>query len=202
MAHGTRDRILVATTLLFSRQGYNGTGVKQIVDRAKAPFGSVYHFFPGGKEELGAEVIRASGQTYVQVIDYVFADEPDVVKATRAFFRTAADALEEMDFADPCPIATVAMEISSTSEPLRAACAEAFESWIDRVASYLRRAGLTKAVARKLALSLLALLEGGFMIGRAFHDRAPVLTAGEQAASVVQAALDSRHAGRARSRTR
>ena len=41
-----------------------GTGVKQIVAEAGAPFGSLYHFFPGGKEELGAETIRRSGFLY------------------------------------------------------------------------------------------------------------------------------------------
>ena len=46
---------------LFRRQGYTATGIKQILAAANAPFGSLYHFFPGGKEQLGAETIRASG---------------------------------------------------------------------------------------------------------------------------------------------
>jgi AcrR family transcriptional regulator len=57
----TRQRIVETTAELFRRQGYNATGIKRIVTDAKAPFGSIYHFFPGGKEQLGAEVIRASG---------------------------------------------------------------------------------------------------------------------------------------------
>ena len=61
MASETRERILRASGELFRRQGYMGTGVKQIVAEAGAPFGSIYHFFPGGKEELGAETIRRSG---------------------------------------------------------------------------------------------------------------------------------------------
>ena len=50
----TRDRIVDASAELFRRQGYNATGVKQIVTEAQAPFGSLYHFFPGGKEQLAA----------------------------------------------------------------------------------------------------------------------------------------------------
>ena len=56
MASITKDRIIDSSAELFRRQGYTGTGVKQIVAAASAPFGSIYHFFPGGKEELGAEV--------------------------------------------------------------------------------------------------------------------------------------------------
>ena len=55
MAAGTRERILGVSAEIFRRQGYEGTGLKQIVTAAKVPFGSLYHFFPGGKEQLGAE---------------------------------------------------------------------------------------------------------------------------------------------------
>lgn len=178
-----------ASTALFSRQGYNGTGLKQIVAAANAPFGSVYHFFPGGKEELGEEVVRSSGRMYLELIDFFFADQPDVVESTRAFFDAAADALVESDFADPCPIATVAMEVASTNEPLRSATADAFESWITRTSEYLAAAGLGDAESRELAVSLLAALQGGFMLGRALRDPGPVRAAGDQSVLAVRAAL-------------
>ena len=37
----TRERILYATAELFRRQGYSGTGLKQVVAEAQAPFGSL-----------------------------------------------------------------------------------------------------------------------------------------------------------------
>lgn len=42
----TKPRILDATAALFMRYGYTGTGLKQIVAAANAPFGSLYHHFP------------------------------------------------------------------------------------------------------------------------------------------------------------
>ena len=57
MTSDTRTRILDTTADLFRRHGYTGTGMKQIVQAANAPFGSLYHHFPGGKEQLAAEVI-------------------------------------------------------------------------------------------------------------------------------------------------
>ena len=65
----TRERIITTTTELFRRQGYAATGVKQIVAGAEAAFGSVYHFFPGGKEQLAEEVVRTSGATYGDLVD-------------------------------------------------------------------------------------------------------------------------------------
>ena len=74
----TRERIVDVSADLMRRQGYAATGVKQIVTAAQAPFGSLYHHFPGGKEQLGAEAIRASGALYEQLIPAVFDPAPDL----------------------------------------------------------------------------------------------------------------------------
>lgn len=69
----TRARLLEASAQLFRRQGYAGTGLKQITAAGRAPWGSLYHFFPGGKEELGAAAIAHSGQRYRKLFDLVYA---------------------------------------------------------------------------------------------------------------------------------
>jgi AcrR family transcriptional regulator len=57
----TRGRILDATALLYRRQGMSATGLKRISRAARAPGGSIYHHFPGGKEAITVEVIRRGG---------------------------------------------------------------------------------------------------------------------------------------------
>jgi len=49
MATNTKERILETTAEMFRRYGYTGSGLKQIVADANAPFGSLYHFFPGAR---------------------------------------------------------------------------------------------------------------------------------------------------------
>lgn len=171
------------------RQGYTGTGVKQIVETASAPFASLYHFFPGGKEELGAEVIRWSGQLYGQLIDVFYASGDDPVASTKAFFAGAADHLRETDYADACPIATVALEVSSTSEPLREACADVFEAWTTELGKRLRSAGLPRKRSRDVALSLISLLEGAFVLARATRSTEPLDAAGASASALVRDAM-------------
>ena len=185
----TRQRIVEASAELLAKQGYNATGVKQIVTAAKAPFGSIYHFFPGGKEQLGAEAIRVSGAMYEQLIETVFDPAPDPVTGVRWFFAGAAAHLEETDYADACPIATVALEVSSTSEPMRAACAEVFESWITAGAARMEAAGVSAERSRELIIAMLAALEGAFVLARASRSRQPLLVAGEAVAAVVAAEL-------------
>jgi hypothetical protein len=60
----------------------------------------------------------------------VFDVAPDIVTGIENFFAGAAEHLEQSDYADACPIATVALKVSSTSEVMRTACADMFESWI------------------------------------------------------------------------
>lgn len=185
----TRRRIVETTSELFRRQGFTATGVKQIAEASSAPFGSVYHFFPGGKEELGAEVIRASGQVYLDLIALIFDATKDAVAGTREFFDGAAAVLRETDYADACPIATVALEVASTSESMRQATAEVFDSWIDDVTRRLQASGIRRKRARELAVVCLSLIEGAFILSRASRDATPVETAGRAAVELIRTAL-------------
>src|SRR3954451_12384798 len=125
----TRERILYATAELFRRQGYAGTGLKQVVAGAGAPFGSLYHHFPGGKQQLGEEVIRAGGAFFQALVTAVYDAEATPEGSRREVFAGAAETLTATDFQDACPIATVALEVASTDEVLRRATAEVFEAW-------------------------------------------------------------------------
>src|SRR5437763_13721013 len=115
MSTPTRERIVQSSAELFRRQGFAGTGVKQIVAEASAPFGSLYHFFPGGKQQLGEEVIRSSGALYGELIDLFFTPRAEPVSATRRFFAAAADTLAQPGYADACPLATVPPEVRATN---------------------------------------------------------------------------------------
>jgi len=195
MSGTTKERILESTAELFRRQGYTGTGMKQIATEASAPFGSVYHFFPGGKEELGAETIRASGRLYTQLFASIAVQAPDVLSAVRDFFNGAGETLRETDYADACPIATVALEVASTNEPLRLATAEVFEEWIDGATEYFAYAGIPRARAREIGLAMLSLLEGAFIFSRAMRTTEPMAIAGSAAVEVVRQALEAAEAG-------
>lgn len=194
MPASTKEHIVQSSAELFRRQGYTGTTVKQIVAEAAAPFGSLYHFFPGGKEQLGAEVIRTSGAMYIELFASVAIGAPDVPTAVADFFSGAAQTLRETDYADACPIATVALEVASINEPLRQATADVFDSWILGATEYFASAGIPREEARKLAFSMLSLLEGAFIFCRAMRTTEPLQAAGEAAVAATRAALPNRAA--------
>src|ERR1700733_3041041 len=189
MAGDTKERILDSSGELFRRQGYMGTGVKQILAEAGAPFGSLYHFFPGGKAELGAETVRRSGLLYGLLLGEFAGPEVELARGIRNFFAGAAETLVETDYADACPIATVALETSSTDEELGQACADVFAAWIEGGRERFAAEGLPRPQARALVIQMLAGLEGAFVLSRALRSTEPVELAGEAAVAAIEAAL-------------
>ena len=170
----TKTRILYAAAELFGRQGYTGTGLKQISEASQAPFGSLYHHFPGGKEELGDDVIRQAGEFFRVLVDSVFASEPDVVAAVRAVFDGAAETVRATGYQDACPIAAIALEVASTNERLRLATADVFASWIETATDRFTDAGLPPPRARELAQRR----QGAAAVGREVHERRSRLEGG------------------------
>lgn len=187
MATDTKERLLAATGELIRRQGYTGTGVKQILADARAPFGSLYHHFPGGKEELGAEAVRRSGRLYALIVAEAMAGDDPLADRVQAAFIGAGETMRESGWADACPIATVALEASSSSEPLREACAEVFEEWITGLSATFAAAGAPEP--RALALEFLCALEGAFVFCRALRTTEALEIAGARVAASVRSAL-------------
>jgi AcrR family transcriptional regulator len=185
----TRERLVAAGIELFQRQGMAATGIKQILSLADARFSSLYHHFPGGKDELAGEVIRSAGVGYQRRVEEVWDQAADPVAAMRAVFEGAAAVLKLSDYADVCPVGTVAMEVASTNEPLRQATADVYRSWLQAGQARFSAAGVDPEEARQLSLTVVVLLEGAFMLCRAGRSTEPMLAAGEMAARLVSGAL-------------
>lgn len=185
----SRGRIVDAGAELFGRQGFHGTAMKQIVEEARAPFGSVYHFFPGGKDELGEHVIRSSGEGYRLLFITILDAAPNLIAGIGEFFAGAAAVLEQTDYADACPIATIALEVASVNEQLRMATADVFESWIGAAVERFAAAGIPETRARSLAIEVIAVLEGAFLLSRAFRSTEPMIAARASAVTATREAM-------------
>jgi AcrR family transcriptional regulator len=189
---GTRERIVSAAAAAFMRQGYAGSGLKQITSESVAPSGSLYHFFPGGKVELAAETLRWAGAGYQQLVEAVLDAAPDIVTGVRDAFAGAAATLEATGYADACPIATVALEVASTNDDLRRVTNEIFESWLRSATDRLVASGLAPTRARELAIVFVAAIEGGFLLSRAARSTEPMRVLGDSVADQVRAELTAR----------
>jgi TetR/AcrR family transcriptional repressor of lmrAB and yxaGH operons len=166
----TKARMLAATAHLLLTQGFNGTGMKQIVTESGTPWGSLYFHFPGGKEQLAAEAIRVAGERTAEAIRGFLGSSGDIATAIEAYAESAGTTLLATGFTEGCPVATVALEAAANSEPIRSACDDAFSAWWNLLAEGLRAAGAEPPDADELATLVLSAIEGALIISRARKD--------------------------------
>jgi AcrR family transcriptional regulator len=189
MGTNTRERFLDAGVQLFRRQGYAATGVKQLVQYGEAPFGSLYHFFPRGKDQIALEGLERTAQRYDILLEAVFARHLDIGDAAIAWFTMAAAALRESDYQDGCPVGTLAGEVAVTHPELREAGQSVFAGWQRRVTARLRELGLPAGDARRLATFAVAALEGAILLSRVHRRTTPLTDTGRIVADTLRRAV-------------
>jgi AcrR family transcriptional regulator len=192
VAIDTREKLVAGAAALFQRQGVAGTGISQIRAETGATVGSLYHFFPGGKDELAAASLRWAAAGYAALVTATLdAAGADPVVAVQVAFDAAADHLVASGYTDACPIATVALEVASSNEPLREVTAEIFEGWLVALDARWRTAGIPEDRVRDLSTLFLAALEGGFLLSRAAKDPEPMRALGRAVAAAASSATSA-----------
>ena len=181
----TRKKLVDATAALLRRQGYHATGLSHIVAESGAPRGSLYFYFPDGKDELARAALLASTAEWRARIEAATAGARDLGEAIDATVALLADDLESSGWDNGCPVAAVALE--STSELVRRTVQEHFESWLDVVAGRLTALGVPEAPARQLALVTLSAFEGALLLARVQRSRAPLVAVGQALRALVAA---------------
>ncbi|MGX2992830.1 TetR/AcrR family transcriptional regulator [Streptomyces sp. JNUCC 64] len=184
----TRRRIIRATAALLQRQGYESTSVKRIAGAAQASPSSVYHFFPGGKEELAIEAMRHGAREFGDLLARGLASAADPAEATAACALLLAEDLRRSDWNDGCPVAVTALETVGRVPGLQEAATGALTGWQDLVTARLTESGIAPDAARPLARTVISMLEGAELLSRVTADDTPLRDAAVHLAQLVRAA--------------
>ncbi|TDC85062.1 TetR/AcrR family transcriptional regulator [Micromonospora sp. KC606] len=170
----------------MQRQGYDGTGIKQISKEAGATLGSVYHFFPGGKQELAVEAIRHGDREFAEFLTRMLAGADDPAEAIEACARTLGQDLRRSDWVDGCPVTATALGTATRAPEIQHAAAEAFARWRGLVDAKLRAAGFAHADARDLAHTVISTLEGAELAAQVSQSETPLRLAGTHLARLIR----------------
>jgi TetR/AcrR family transcriptional repressor of lmrAB and yxaGH operons len=166
----TRERVVSAAAELFRGRGVTGTGLLRILEQAEAPRGSLYHHFPGGKDELVLEALRFESARVETDLRRSLPDCTNEPQAIHAFAEGLARSLETSDFRLGCPVSTAALELAAESEPVRAVCAAAYDAWLTLLSDRLHEFGYAPEPAQARAEFILATIEGGMLLARTRRD--------------------------------
>ena len=173
-----RDEIIATTCELLEVQGYHATGLNRILQESGAPKGSLYHYFPEGKEELAAEAIARSGAGIAGHIERALLESDDPAEAVTGFIRALAGHVAASGYRQGGPITAVALEAASTNERLRLACRDAYRAWRRPFADKLRPAYGDRA--ERLAALIIAAIEGGIVLARSEQSAQPLLDVADE----------------------
>ena len=165
-----RTAIIEAAARLFRRQGYAATGIHEIADLAGAPKGSLYHYFPHGKDEIGAAAVRYAGAKVADTLRELADHTASAADLVRRYGGLLKGWMAQSNFRDGCPITTTLLETAPQLEGPTAAGSEAFAAWRGIIAAALVRDGHAAAEARRLSTLVIAALEGALILARVDGD--------------------------------
>jgi TetR/AcrR family transcriptional repressor of lmrAB and yxaGH operons len=193
----TRAKLVAATASLMQRQGYHATGLAEIVDHSGAPRGSLYFYFPGGKEELAKAALGEAGAEWRRRIEAVVADAPDIGAAVEAVCRLLANDLAASDFQHGCPVAAVALE--SAGEPVRQIIEAHYAEWEHAIIEFsVARGSIDREAAKPLATFVLASIEGAMLLAKVHRSREPLLRVGAMLRAMAAMTAPERPRGKRR----
>lgn len=175
----TRERFVAMTAKLMSRRGYAATGLNEIIEKSGAPKGSLYHYFPKGKEQLAEAAVDWSADLFLQTMAEAMARASSAAEAVGALATQVSVWMEQSGCKDGSPMTIVAVETGAFSEPLRLACQRGYQAWADALADQLRRDGKSAQEASDLALWAIASLEGAVVLARTQHSAEPLRRVGK-----------------------
>ncbi|MEM7412418.1 MAG: TetR/AcrR family transcriptional regulator [Myxococcota bacterium] len=170
-----RESLVRTAMRLFRRQGYASTGLQQILVESGAPRGSLYHYFPDGKEELGAAAVELAGALVDEMLSDLAKRHASSEAFVRAYVRVMAGWMEESAFRSGCPIATTLLECAPESPAITEAGRAAFDCWIGTIAAVFERDGTPRREARREAEQLIASVEGALIVSRIRGAGRPIL---------------------------
>lgn len=163
--------MIVSTALLVRERGARATSLDAILAHSGAPRGSVYHHFPGGREQLLREATDYAGEYVARRIERV-GDDP--LAALEMLFGEYRRNLEATDFRAGCPVVAVAIESAEDGRDLRDCTLAAFDRWRQALATALEHSGVASRRADELAMHTIASFEGAIILSRAYHDLEPL----------------------------
>jgi TetR/AcrR family transcriptional repressor of lmrAB and yxaGH operons len=181
---GTRQKLLKAAITLMRRTGLTGAGINEIVRESGAPKGSIYHFFPAGKQQIASEALGDYAGAVADFIDASLRGKRSPAAKVRALFDAFADRVEQGNYESSCAAGTVCLDLGAASEVLREAVAAALDRYVQVISAHFDCGDDRKC--RSFAGLLLSAIEGAYIRSRAQRSSKPFREAGAWLAALAQ----------------
>ena len=173
----TRERIVAAASDLMLWRGVARTTIEDIQEAAAISTSQMYHYF-ADKDDLVSAVIDFQTDQVLS-LQQLGLDRIDSIDDVRRWRDTMVSAVRKQGGAGGCPLGSMASEMSECDPIARARLTRSFAQWENMI-----RNGLTSVAARgelaegtdidRIALAMLAAIQGGLLLSQVRRDTAPL----------------------------
>jgi TetR/AcrR family transcriptional regulator, transcriptional repressor for nem operon len=180
-AKSTREHLIDVGLGLMHQNGYNATGLSDILKAADVPKGSFYHHF-GSKEDFAAAALERYGMREREHAAAVLNDTTTPpLKRLRRYFSDLMTIYGQKGAIPGCMMGRFSLEIAADSPQLRRRISATFDHWQHTIATVIRQAVAQKELPagtdpESLAGFLLNSWEGALLRSRADESNAPLET--------------------------
>lgn len=172
-----KEKILNAATILFQEKGYYGTGLNEILRKSNCPKGSLYYYFPNGKEQLAIESIELSKN----FVENLIRKDLNRIKDPGESIKTLVEEMVDNLHGDKDDIITInsnkkisinliALETAKTNSNIRKACNDAYATWEKAYYDKLVNEGVDEYKAKGLAKIIETMIEGAILMSITKED--------------------------------
>lgn len=176
----SKEKILLAASKLFQVKGYNATGLNEILKESNAPKGSLYYYFPNGKEELALASIKIATETITNRLKFTLNEHEDPIAAIQFLIKNIIDDLKKDNQLKDMSLSLIALETYISNEALRKACCDAFTLLSDIYSQKLIEGGIPKNTAEELGRFIQITIEGALTVSVTEKNPLPLLTVSKQ----------------------
>lgn len=169
MATDTQRKMVIGAARLLAERFLQETSLSEVLELTGTPRGSIYHHFPGGKDEMIAAAVDLAGDHAINLINA--SEGLGVVEVTTRFVSVWRAVLVQSEFAAGCSV--LAVTVSTDSVDLLRHVSGVFQNWRIQLANVLHIGGLTESCAERFATVLIAATEGAVVLSRAEKSLEP-----------------------------
>lgn len=154
---------------VFRTYGFEGASLARITEGTRLGKGSIYNFFPGGKEEMADAVLGEIDAWFRQHVFEPLHEGADAAAGIAHMFEQV-----ERYFLSGRKVCLVGVfALGNERDRFAAKVRDYFAAWIDALAGALVRSGKSGTEAAALAEEVVGGIQGALVLARAF-DRQDV----------------------------
>ena len=169
--------MLPALAEIFREHGFDGATLAIIGERTGLGKGSLYHFFPGGKEEMAAAVLAEIDLWFEQKVFAPLRTDADPRRGIEEMFA----AVENYFWSGRRVCLVGVFALGDTRDRFAEQIRGYFVAWTTALADALVRSGHDGVTAADRAEETVAAIQGALVLARALDDPAAFLRALDRA---------------------